>query len=92
MAKERDSTKLVRLWEDRLKRRDHELSFSDTDGEDWETDGDGGPNVGPGDAGAEKTIIDQSWSWEWALHKEAPPPSAIVSRRDFVRLTCKSSH
>jgi hypothetical protein len=87
MAKERDSTKLVRLWEDRLKRRDHDLSFSDTDGEGWETDGerDGGPNVGPGDAGAEKTIIDQSWSWEWALHGEAPPPSAIVSRRDFVR-------
>ena len=88
MAKERDSRKLVSLWEDRLKRRDQELSFSDTDGDGWETDGDGngdgGPRVGPADAGAEKTIIDQSWSWEWALHGEAPPPSAIVSRRDFV--------
>jgi hypothetical protein len=29
-------------------------------------------------------LLDQSWSWSWALDGEAPPPSAIVSRRDFV--------
>ncbi|WVQ77836.1 hypothetical protein IAR50_007531 [Cryptococcus sp. DSM 104548] len=27
---------------------------------------------------------DSSWSWDWALQGEAPPPSAIVSRRDFA--------
>ncbi len=29
-------------------------------------------------------FLDQSWSWTWALKGEAPPPSSIVSRRDFV--------
>ncbi|WWD17016.1 hypothetical protein CI109_101452 [Kwoniella shandongensis] len=29
-------------------------------------------------------ILDQSWSWTWALNGEAPPPGAIVSRRDFA--------
>ncbi|RXK39917.1 hypothetical protein M231_02851 [Tremella mesenterica] len=28
-------------------------------------------------------LLDKSWSWKWALEGEAPPPSAIVSRRDF---------
>jgi hypothetical protein len=75
MAKERDGKKLVRLWEDRLKHHHHQQgSSSETDGEGWETDG----------AGQEKGLMDQSWSWEWALHGEAPPPSAIISRRDFV--------
>jgi len=35
-----------------------------------------------------KTVVEElvegSWSWSWALDGEAPPPSAIVSRRDFV--------
>lgn len=26
--------------------------------------------------------IDETWQWQWALHDEMPPPSAIVSRRD----------
>jgi len=74
MAKERDGKKLVRLWEDRLKHHhNHHGNSSETDGEGWETDGAG-----------EKGLMDQSWSWEWALHGEAPPPSAIISRRDFV--------
>ena len=30
-------------------------------------------------------LVDQSWSWSWAWGGEVPPPSAIVSRRDFVR-------
>lgn len=78
MAKERDGKKLVRLWEDRLKHHHHHHgSGSETDGEGWETDG----------AGQEKGLMDQSWSWEWALHGEAPPPSAIISRRDFVSFT-----
>lgn len=28
-------------------------------------------------------VLDQTWSWRWALEGERPPPSAIVSRRDF---------
>lgn len=32
----------------------------------------------------EEGLLDQSWSWSWALDGEAPPPSAIISRRDFV--------
>jgi hypothetical protein len=31
-------------------------------------------------------MLDKSWSWKWALEDEAPPPSAVVSRRDFVSL------
>jgi hypothetical protein len=76
-AKERDSRKLVRLWEDRIRRKDQEISEAGTDDEGWETDG--GVQMG------QRDMLDQSWSWEWALHGEAPPPSAIVSRRDFVR-------
>jgi hypothetical protein len=84
-AKERDSRKLVRLWEDRIRKNDKEVSESTTttddegDEEGWETEG------GVVMRGHEqRDLIDQSWSWEWALHGEAPPPSAIVSRRDFV--------
>ncbi|WOO81222.1 AB hydrolase superfamily protein [Vanrija pseudolonga] len=29
------------------------------------------------------TVPDETWYWQWALHNEAPPPSAIVSRRDL---------
>jgi len=83
MAKERDGKKLVRLWEDRLKHGHGSGSGNgspqDSDGDNgWETDG----------IGQEKGLMDQSWSWEWALHGEAPPPSAIVSRRDFVSPLC----
>ncbi|KAL7422037.1 hypothetical protein Q5752_003810 [Cryptotrichosporon argae] len=34
--------------------------------------------------GKDEDILDQSWSWTWAINGEAPPPSAIVSRRDFT--------
>lgn len=37
--------------------------------------------------GVEEELLDQSWSWSWALDGEAPPPSAIISRRDFVSIT-----
>ncbi|KAL1411376.1 hypothetical protein Q8F55_002332 [Vanrija albida] len=30
------------------------------------------------------TVPDETWYWQWALHGEAPPPSAIVSRRDLT--------
>lgn len=30
--------------------------------------------------------VDGTWAWQWALNDEAPPPSAIVSRRDLVSL------
>lgn len=36
---------------------------------------------GPSDPA--QVLLDGSWSWEWAAHGEAPPPSAIVSRRDL---------
>jgi hypothetical protein len=94
MAKERDSKKLIRFWEDRLKRRererDHEQVSSDTEEvsvSGWETDGPSRRNsnsIDRGNGNGNDHLIDQSWSWEWALHGEAPPPSAIVSRRDFV--------
>lgn len=74
-AKERDSRKLVRLWEDRIRKKDH-------DDEGWETDAERG--IQEDSASEQRGVMDQSWSWEWALHGEAPPPSAIVSRRDFV--------
>lgn len=86
-AKERDRHKIARLWEDRLKRHNQAgETITEVDREDgWETDGAG---AGAGSRGIpqghERDVLDQSWSWEWALHGEAPPPSAIVSRRDFV--------
>jgi hypothetical protein len=49
---------------------DGEVEVEGGEGEGWESEGDG--------------LTDQSWSWAWALDGEAPPPSAIVSRRDFV--------
>jgi len=52
---------------------DHELP-SDSDPE-VEFDGTGS-GIGP------------TWSWQWALDDEAPPPSAIISRRDLVRIHC----
>lgn len=33
---------------------------------------------------ASSRMMTEDWSWKWALDGEAPPPSAIVSRRDFV--------
>lgn len=33
---------------------------------------------------ASRRMMTEDWSWKWALDGEAPPPSAIVSRRDFV--------
>jgi hypothetical protein len=63
---------------------------TETEGDDgWETDGAGiGQRDMPEDAEGKqqrgRRVLDQSWSWDWALHGEAPPPSAIVSRRDFV--------
>ncbi|WVF71169.1 hypothetical protein IAT40_005967 [Kwoniella sp. CBS 6097] len=39
---------------------------------------------GENDEGEHNDILDQSWSWTWALNGEAPPPSAVVSRRDFA--------
>lgn len=33
---------------------------------------------------ASRRMMKEDWSWKWALDGEAPPPSAIVSRRDFV--------
>ncbi|WVR06766.1 hypothetical protein IAU60_003801 [Kwoniella sp. DSM 27419] len=36
------------------------------------------------EGGEDLDVADQSWSWTWALNGEAPPPSAVVSRRDFA--------
>ena len=90
-AKERDGHKLARYWEDKLKRHQEPiLQVQGGEGEDgWETDGPGANQRERGvpefrGTGKGKDVLDQSWSWDWALHGEAPPPSAIVSRRDFV--------
>lgn len=80
-AKERDRRKLVTMWEDRIRRKEMERGETDAEGSGWET---AGEEANQTDAAAERSVLDQSWSWEWALHGEAPPPSAIVSRRDFV--------
>ena len=59
--------------------RDGEETETGTETEGLETEEDG-------------RIMDQSWSWNWALEGEEPPPSAIVSRRDFVSArTCQAS-
>ncbi|WVQ79674.1 hypothetical protein IAT38_001774 [Cryptococcus sp. DSM 104549] len=34
-------------------------------------------------SGEENSPVDNSWNWTWAVNGESPPPSAIVSRRDF---------
>ncbi|WVQ99705.1 hypothetical protein IAU59_006846 [Kwoniella sp. CBS 9459] len=52
---------------------------ADEPGTGGERDGEGNVDEGEGN-----DILDQSWSWTWALNGEAPPPSAVVSRRDFA--------
>lgn len=84
MAKEKDGHKLLNMWEDRIRRKEREREGTDTEGSGWETEGDGAESGIATPDGEERSVLDQSWSWEWALQGEAPPPSAIVSRRDFV--------
>ena len=69
------------------------------DAEGWETDEAPGEVVGAeagqqgglnGRQAASNNILDKDWSWTWALDGEAPPPSAIVSRRDFVSVSSPS--
>lgn len=61
---------------------DAEETDGTTDGDgDRDGEGEGWESEGEGDGAG---FTDQSWSWAWALDGEAPPPSAIVSRRDFV--------
>ena len=115
-AKERDTRKIMRMWQKKMKlhqqerARKGEEDGSDEDEEeqaDWETTdhedehehghehetgkeeemGKGNKVKGKGKGkSAGEDLMDQSWSWSWALEGEAPPPSAIVSRRDFVSL------
>jgi hypothetical protein len=66
---------------------DGEETDGTTDGDgDREGEGEGWVSEGDGDG-----FTDQSWSWAWALDGEAPPPSAIVSRRDFVSASLQTS-
>ncbi|KAK8864674.1 hypothetical protein IAR55_001926 [Kwoniella newhampshirensis] len=52
---------------------------------DMKHNGDNEADLCGEDADGERMdILDQSWSWTWALNGEAPPPGAIVSRRDFA--------
>lgn len=44
-------------------------------------EGKDGPNI-------EDLLFDNNWTWTWAFEGENPPPSCIVSRRDFVRAIC----
>lgn len=97
-ATEKDGKKLERMWGDRVSREKEKVKQLDLD-EGWETDiaegaaddldgrglqGATEGRKGRNPIGGSGDILDQSWSWTWALHGEAPPPSAIVSRRDFV--------
>ena len=98
-SRERDAKKIVGMWKERLKKRDRTQSaeaakkygkvwrekthqHQHPDEEGWETE-----NGEDGEVEREwrNAVLDKSWSWRWALDGEAPPPSAIVSRRDFVR-------
>ena len=104
-ARERDSQKIAKMWEDKISaRRVEKAKHGKTSrpkarrapgSEDagWETEAmteneDHAEEDGYPDASVEAEILDQSWSWSWAMDGEAPPPSAIVSRRDFVRPLC----
>ncbi|KAK4685854.1 hypothetical protein P7C73_g4288, partial [Tremellales sp. Uapishka_1] len=74
----KDAGKLREIWSERVKKHD-EKKRKESDGlgdEDWEDD-ESVPNRA-------EFLIDKSWSWTWALKGEAPPPSSIVSRRDFT--------
>lgn len=73
-AKKIDAGKIAHMWQERVKQHHNEELGGGTD---WETDLEGDGN---------DAILDKSWSWSWALKGEAPPPSAIVSRRDYVRV------
>jgi hypothetical protein len=61
----------------------------DENDQGWETDAASDVEDDGGHGEVEKSLtdelVDQSWSWSWAWGGEVPPPSAIVSRRDFVR-------
>jgi hypothetical protein len=88
-ARERDAGKIVALWSERARVRilEREQEEAEAEGEEpdsdgWDTDDTGHehpPTVRGPDMFQEKT-----WTWRWALEGEAPPPSAIVSRRDYV--------
>jgi hypothetical protein len=51
--------------------------------------------AGPVEAGhkdhpdLEDLLFDKNWTWTWAFEGEKPPPSCIVSRRDFVSSSSK---
>ena len=71
-SRKKDAGKISHMWQERV-RQHHEQRDNGTD---WETERED-----------ESHLLDKSWSWTWALKGEAPPPSAIVSRRDFVSMT-----
>ena len=70
---------------------DHRDSGSDTDDVGWGSDEQTAHDDGTSHERQQRDaldlpedMLDQSWSWTWAMEDEAPPPSAVVSRRDFV--------
>jgi hypothetical protein len=81
--------------EERERRKAKGAKVRGDDGEETDvtTDGDGGVEGGEGEGWESEGdgFTDQSWSWAWALDGEAPPPSAIVSRRDFVSASGRTS-
>lgn len=97
-AEEKDGRELRKMWGERVKRGSLTPSSPSTptvseDPKEGRSGTERGQPVGDRQNGTEtggqtestsKDILDQSWSWTWALHGESPPPSAIVSRRDFV--------
>ena len=115
-AHEKDSGKISKMWEDKVKNRKEERERmamkgelkqaksvdvgeapETEEGETWDTEVEIETDLEDetfherrGGKEREKTVeedmMSESWSWSWALDGEAPPPGAIVSRRDFVSI------
>ena len=87
-AHNRDAGKIVRMWQDREQkhREERHRAQGNGSGSGGETDDD----ESEGGMQYREDLLDQSWSWSWAMEGEAPPASAIVSRRDYVSISQRS--
>ncbi len=81
-AKKVDAGKIAHMWQEKVRRHreENERHENGQMGTEWEPDGES-------ENRDHMSLLDQSWSWSWAMKGEAPPPSAIVSRRDYVSLS-----
>ncbi|ORY26314.1 hypothetical protein BCR39DRAFT_541265 [Naematelia encephala] len=82
-ARTRDSSKIAGMWKEKMEKHDAERRVKKLDTARTTGPDDGWESSSDNDDDTSHRILDQSWSWSWAQDGEAPPPSAIVSRRDF---------